>query len=519
MTVLYDSDAGLMRTAFRIENTLIPIVMQSRTFWAFFFLHCIIFFVYQTGFLSEAHQEYSLPFLDSTEASLLSAMTTFVQVFYTNSAYDRYCKIYNMTRNNIRGLHDYILLNKFFFTRPFEKEDGMPTGALKGNRRASLGSTSVLQVEKSQPYLRLSSRLATLGVVVFYISNLHGEVTEAHWIHLMKVGLVTAEEKAFLSTCEPNVLHKYCIDWSSDVAIAGIKNCGMPQTVVTSLYKQALSMSDTMDEVAKMNNLPIPFQYFHLVNIMVFINLIIFAYRFGVTDSLFAPLVFFVVAFLFVGMLDLGQMLSEPFGDDIVDLPVDEWLSEALSSTRDMVELQNAHLKDQWQGVLSEEQQPPMGRRCVTQSCGTVPDFADMPQPTPRRQLAAAEEETMSMASARGMLSERGASRVQIQEEAEYRTIPMLSPRDEPIEQIPMQSPRDAPLPQTQADSPRSEVPSSGTASPRDPLVGNRAPGSMRDLAATPASIAGSDTSRTCSGSAAKARACAGSQNNDCALQ
>lgn len=75
--------------------------------------------------------------------------------------------------------------------------------------------------------------------------------------------------------------------------------------------------------------LPIPFQYFHLLSMMIIINLGLWAFAMGLTASWFAPVVYVFCSGTFIGMLQLASQLSDPFGNDAVDFDLHGWIRGA----------------------------------------------------------------------------------------------------------------------------------------------------------------------------------------------
>merc|ERR1712050_488915 len=66
----------------------------------------------------------------------------------------------------------------------------------------------------------------------------------------------------------------------------------------------------------------------HLMKSMLLVNLFFWAWGMALTQSIFAPLIYWVALLIFMGMLELASQLADPFGDDDVDFPVTEWLDE-----------------------------------------------------------------------------------------------------------------------------------------------------------------------------------------------
>ena len=57
----------------------------------------------------------------------------------------------------------------------------------------------------------------------------------------------------------------------------------------------------------------------------------IYSYALLQYESLLTPLILFVVILITVGMREVGAALSNPFGNDDVDFPVDQWIAKLRS--------------------------------------------------------------------------------------------------------------------------------------------------------------------------------------------
>ena len=78
------------------------------------------------------------------------------------------------------------------------------------------------------------------------------------------------------------------------------------------------------EDVVQVLEPPMPFQYFHIMNLMMFLNLMLWAYALGIEDSYFAPAIFMFVQLMFQGVRELCAGSSDPYGDDEVDFPLNE---------------------------------------------------------------------------------------------------------------------------------------------------------------------------------------------------
>jgi len=143
------------------------------------------------------------------------------------------------------------------------------------------------------------------------------------------------EEKAFLRQFGlPSQRCVALLMWSCQVVVQGhslaVEAKKSPANALMGLYGPIIEARNCMQEIQETLDLPLPFQYFHLLNVMITVNLFMWAYGMGVTDSIWAPIVFFMAMLIFMGMMELASQLSDPFGEDDTDFPIAEWLEEEL---------------------------------------------------------------------------------------------------------------------------------------------------------------------------------------------
>ncbi|CAK0863511.1 unnamed protein product, partial [Prorocentrum cordatum] len=132
---------------------------------------------------------------------------------------------------------------------------------------------------------------------------------------------------------------------------------------LTAILEMQQDLVDTME-------LPVPYQYFHLLNMMVVVNLMLWAYAMGISASLWAPVTFLFAEIIFMGMLELASQLADPFGEDEVDFPVREWtLDGGRAAPRGCS-------PRRFTSVFIEQQArscPPLPQRCGRFTCSVGP--------------------------------------------------------------------------------------------------------------------------------------------------
>mmetsp|Transcript_8983 Transcript_8983/g.26420 ORF Transcript_8983/g.26420 Transcript_8983/m.26420 type:complete len:386 (-) Transcript_8983:9-1166(-) len=325
----YDPGSGYVTTLFRLANTVVPHVLRRFEFWVFFVLHLLVTALYRGGYLRGADEKDHPLYIQWKEMRVITGITTFFEVFYTNQCYSRYCELYQLTRALLGILYDFTLESRIHL------------------RQASKGHT------------RLTARWLAASVVLFFYES-QSEVSEREWQELLRHGLVTDEEKRFLEPFSRHQRSHIVLHWNAMAVRDGQAVSKMPANAMKSLIDKLLRTRGLQQRVADIIDLPIPFQYFHLLRMMVVVNLVLWAYGMGVTQSIFSPIVYFCAALIFMGMMELATQLSDPFGDDEVDFPVNTWLSEVLENVATLVEVENPFSLEQ---RLQMEQPLQRGRR------------------------------------------------------------------------------------------------------------------------------------------------------------
>merc|ERR1712216_35159 len=155
--------------------------------------------------------------------------------------------------------------------------------------------------ECPQGYMRMSVRYALLSMVLFFYT-VHGEKAPAAvWHFLMLRGLVKPYEHKFLKqfsnpqrSCTLLQLSAKVIWFAKDFATYKVAYRQLTSQLV-SIYRRQTEIFDVME-------FPMPFQYFHILNIMITMNLVMWAYIMAVAQSTFAPLCYFFAAMIFMGL-------------------------------------------------------------------------------------------------------------------------------------------------------------------------------------------------------------------------
>eukprot|EP00929_Paragymnodinium_shiwhaense_P075873 TRINITY_DN38860_c0_g1_i1.p1 TRINITY_DN38860_c0_g1~~TRINITY_DN38860_c0_g1_i1.p1 ORF type:complete len:458 (+),score=95.03 TRINITY_DN38860_c0_g1_i1:122-1495(+) len=321
---LYDARAGLFSTVLRLRSTVWEHVGRSLEFWGFLCLHGAIRLLHTHGFMHGDDKESPL-FLFADHIHIITAFTTFFEVFYTNQCFTRYLRLFQEARWALNGIHRFVFSLSVF-----------------------------LQNDASRPYARTAARYVLSAVVLFFYS-MNGRISEDEWDELLKKGLLKEQEKKFLARHGALCPHLIALKWAAQVTRAGHALSGAAPNALNGMIDELFMVKDLQQSLVDTLSLPLPFPYFHLLSTMVTVNLMLWAYNMGVTNSFLASIVYVFVVAVFMGMMELAAQLSDPFGDDEVDFPVNAWLHDYMVTTAVLLETHYPDASNQWKNTVEVE--------------------------------------------------------------------------------------------------------------------------------------------------------------------
>ena len=88
----------------------------------------------------------------------------------------------------------------------------------------------------------------------------------------------------------------------------------------------ALKLRAASYKICNLLNLPIPLPYFHTLVVLQNVCFAIMSWSLLSFVSFLTPIVLFFAILVMVGLREVAVALSDPFGDDDVDFPVDKWI-------------------------------------------------------------------------------------------------------------------------------------------------------------------------------------------------
>mmetsp|Transcript_41779 Transcript_41779/g.123953 ORF Transcript_41779/g.123953 Transcript_41779/m.123953 type:complete len:410 (-) Transcript_41779:12-1241(-) len=336
----YDPTEDMLVTCLRWARTVLPRTMGRKEFWLFFCLHLVITALYRLDILV-IPDENSVLYVDDKDLKVLSSLTTFFQVFYANQCYARYLGCYSLTRKLLLQMHRFAFVLRIVMNKP-----------------------------ELKPNLRMAMRYMIASNLIFFF-EFNRDVSEDEWQELIDKDLLNREEKEFLVRFDKGEIppanspvglgcgmHLVLLHWSGEICRVGFEQVNVPGNMLKELLGHHVECIECQQHLVDQMNMPVPFQYFHLLNVMVSVNLFLWAYSMGVTNSLAGPAIFFCAEIIFIGLMELSVELSDPFGEDDVDFPVNDWVADFANSSIILCEYEYPGSVDKWEAKLSCE--PPL---------------------------------------------------------------------------------------------------------------------------------------------------------------
>jgi len=312
--VEYDASAGIMQTALRFKSTIFPMVLEGSEFWILLIFNLIVTFTRHMGIFTPEVYHIDLPWgLTGVTGSLM----TFFVCFYNSHVFKRYQKLYHLTKHM---------------------------------GEACLEIVSILRTQvHNRPARRKIAKLVMSSCLMFFFERTENQEAETGNVSNREYGQLKQLE--LLGDIEIDHLKKHCnklqedalpsflvLQWSMELMRLETEDPTGRDDMLCGFYSRIYKVRKCQAEVVQTLNWPMPFQYFHIMNLMLALNLVLWAYSLGCQDSYFAPVIYMFVQMMFQGIRELSTALSDPFGDDEVDFPVNDWMMTLYSRVYGLLE-------------------------------------------------------------------------------------------------------------------------------------------------------------------------------------
>lgn len=327
--VYHPENQGLLLTSLRWSHTVWPHVFNRAGFWLFLLLHLFLWYSYRTGALprelvdDDAGGTFSLSWAD---IQMVSSIIVFFQVFYTSQCYQRYLQLNLLINQAFRSSHRFCFELKVY----------------------TAGTTP--------NHVRLAIRWMRTNLIMFFLEIRNGPLQPDQLDGIVDIGLLKPMEASFLRSYSSAQRSLIMIDWIARVSLAAQELAPIKGPAITkALTDRILQVDEAQKDCMDIVRMPVPFQYFHLLNMMICINVALWAYGMAMTETIFGPISFFFTACIFIGMLELAKLFADPFGEDEVDFPLHIWLEKFLENQAAFIEYEYPDAEQNFASSLSTE--------------------------------------------------------------------------------------------------------------------------------------------------------------------
>lgn len=309
MVVKYDHTVGILGAALRYKRTVIPHVLKNPLFWILNVFHVALSVSHRLQYFSVQHDHMELP-MHLTKVT--GGLMTFFVVFYTSNVFKRY----NMLHESARRINVHSLEIVAFLAREIKNRN-----TIRRLTRMIVGSCFLF-------YFELTPDPTEESV---------GSVSREEWEQLRNMRLI--------STQEIQCLQLHCNDlgtahFPSSVLLHWVQRGYRSHiAMIPELEINFKELRVTMEDVKMRAEFPMPFQYFHIMNLMMLFNLTLWAYALAFEDSYICTLIFLMTQMVFQGIRQLAVELTDPIGFDDVDFEVDEWMADLYAKSMSLTEL------------------------------------------------------------------------------------------------------------------------------------------------------------------------------------
>mmetsp|Transcript_65894 Transcript_65894/g.150953 ORF Transcript_65894/g.150953 Transcript_65894/m.150953 type:complete len:345 (-) Transcript_65894:18-1052(-) len=298
---MYSSDEGVFDATLRWEATVVQSCVRRWELWAALLWHVSLACLHHSGILDIESEEFRWLQVPQANSQILTGLLTFFIVFYSNHCYDRYTRLYELCRAAFTHTVDAAIMIRMSYRIP---------------RKGTL--------EEGQRCVQLSVRYLLASVILFFMDVLQDEIEEKDWAFLQEAGLLQPVTVRLLSDDTPPFQSALAVYWAYEVVGSGLGSDR--DRVMKIINNHFWQIHADLREISDTRLLPIPFGYYHVMNLMLCVNIILWGYGMALESRVLAHLIYLLCVLIFMGMRELAAQLADPFGDDLVDFPVRYWI-------------------------------------------------------------------------------------------------------------------------------------------------------------------------------------------------
>ena len=302
MTVEYECDDFNELTAFfRWRGTVFPAVLCRPPIWGLTLIHCVFLYLHMRVEVDWGMIVKGTPPDDVSKVS--TTFLVFFLVYYSGQCYNRYYQMYQKCMAMAGDVQCWVGLARVYF--PQANAD-----ILWNLSRHMVASVYFL-------YFELGGLASDGGRVI----------TEAEWSVLFRSSLISESERKVLEKYRGSrffLMQSWALRLASDQCTKPDKAVG---TDIRSFETYVLSLRANGSAISNLLKQPVPFPMYHMLMLMLNVNLIVTSYAMIEANTIMSVPCFFIICFVCLGLKETSVALSDPFGMDAVDFETDVFMA------------------------------------------------------------------------------------------------------------------------------------------------------------------------------------------------
>eukprot|EP00811_Abedinium_folium_P008958 NODE_1827_length_2365_cov_8.514745.p1 GENE.NODE_1827_length_2365_cov_8.514745~~NODE_1827_length_2365_cov_8.514745.p1 ORF type:complete len:697 (+),score=146.82 NODE_1827_length_2365_cov_8.514745:136-2226(+) len=325
MVVYYDYHMPMTKSLLSFKNTAFRTVIKSPDFWAFIFFHLVTVSIAFGMDLNGEDTDDTTSVIDSfpwESAATASFFMTFFITFYNEHCFGRFNVLYDQCTE----MMDEMLLFVHELVVSFPGEEFIQHRTL------------------ATKYM-----LATIYLVLMVQTG--GALTLTGWKELMHKGLLTRIEIEVLSAYPGGGVTLVLTNWAMQVVDEALDHdCRYqpgvrseePHYVHNRHNKHMVAMIKCAHKIESIIALPIPFPYYHLMNLVLVCNFILGGFLVAIFQNFLTVFPYAMFVAMFMGIRQVAVELADPFGMDEVDFPIVHFLNYTFENAMCLLEVFHA---------------------------------------------------------------------------------------------------------------------------------------------------------------------------------
>ncbi len=295
-------------TYFQLWGTVLPRVWTSWEWWT----TVAVYLMARLLLTYKVVDDSTLLLIDSRYLSVIGGFISFLLVFYNNQTYARFTTQYDQSMR----------MEGRIFNACYMAKDTMPPAMAWQFIRYLNGAHFLGYIGLSTCYERTNT-FAPINEKLRLFSSL--EVKRLDEINVDSGG-----------GCYREVL-----GWEMTILHLAKQQKYLDGFEYQAIVSETLQLRGAIGALYDFEDQPIPFIYVHLIHFMTFLYLLYFSYFVGTSvgiDNQYRMIVGIIAVLIFgtilLGMLQIGRLLSLPYGDDLSDLSVLHYINFTWTSCR-----------------------------------------------------------------------------------------------------------------------------------------------------------------------------------------